>query len=67
MNSNEEIELVTAQEVQKMLGIKESAFNRFRKCNPDFPAALPGLGKRLFLKPAVVEYIKVKCSMQKAG
>lgn len=61
------IEIITAQEVQQILGIKESAFSRFRKNNPDFPKPLPGIGKRLFLKPAVFDFINSKCSMQIAG
>jgi|GEM_PF-1935749 len=66
-NDSSYVEIITAQEVQKILGIKESAFSRFRKNNPDFPKPLPGIGKRLFLKPAIVAFINAKCSMQIAG
>lgn len=60
---SEKIEIITAQEVQQILGIKESAFSRFRKNNPDFPQPLPGIGKRLFLKPAIIQFIQTKCAM----
>ncbi|WP_288739503.1 hypothetical protein [uncultured Rheinheimera sp.] len=58
---NTEIELLNAQQTMALLGIKENAFNRFRKLNPDFPQPLPGLGKRLFLKSAVIAFINMKC------
>lgn len=61
---NTEIELLNAQQTMALLGIKENAFNRFRKLNPDFPQPLPGLGKRLFLKSAVIAYINTKCGVQ---
>lgn len=59
-----EIELINAQDTMKMLGMKENAFGRFRKMNPDFPQPLPGLGKRLFLKSAVVAFVNKKCGVQ---
>lgn len=60
----QDIELLTAQETMQLLGMKENAFNRFRKLNPDFPQPLPGLGKRLFLKSAVVTFVEKKCGVQ---
>jgi len=32
------MELQNANQTMALLGIKENAFNRFRKINPDFPA-----------------------------
>ena len=58
------IELLNAKQTMALLGIKENAFNRFRKMNLDFPQPLPGIGKRLFLKSAVIDYINRKCGVQ---
>ena len=60
------IELLNAKQTMALLGIKENAFNRFRKMNPDFPQPLPGIGKRLFLKSAVIAYINRKCGAQES-
>lgn len=60
----QDIELLTAKETMQLLGMAENAFSRFRKLNPDFPQPLPGLGKRLFLKSAVVAFVEKKCGVQ---